>query len=372
MLDTILPKPWQGSGDALTDALARASASIARLDQALGLHPLQTAFLYRTRLEAARRQAAVDGLAIDPWHLAAVREGFRLRMDHALRIIDRGAIFEAARQALALHQWMVEPDFDQEGEVQRAEGVILDQGEATPLLAAAFGMWAWLDKGEDRVPIRAAVIRHWKRQRLLRSPVPLTGAASLRPDVPWDEATWVPAFLSALAGEADDGLHLLFDMERSWFAARRAVAGKRSNSRATAAVDILAAAPLVSGTSLAAALGMAPNNATALLDQFCAAGIAVEVTHRSKRRLFGLSALAPLRDEVAPPRRPEPGRGRGRPPIVRIENEVVEPLPMPLMTPLQRREFDTGDLDQWMTQLEQQTQQTRRVLASTTRPKPEY
>ena len=48
-------------------------------------------------------------------------EGLRLRMDHALRIVDRGEIFEAARTALALHQWITEPDFDQEGEVQAAE-----------------------------------------------------------------------------------------------------------------------------------------------------------------------------------------------------------------------------------------------------------
>jgi hypothetical protein len=43
----------------------------SREDQALALHPLLPAFLYRTRLEAVR-QAAVDGTAIDPWHLAAV------------------------------------------------------------------------------------------------------------------------------------------------------------------------------------------------------------------------------------------------------------------------------------------------------------
>jgi hypothetical protein len=63
----------------------------------------------------------------------------------------------------------------------------------------------------------------------------------------------------ALAGEAEDGLQLLGGLERAWFAARAAVAGRRRNSRAAAAVDILAAAPLVA---------------------FCAAGIAVEVTHR--------------------------------------------------------------------------------------------
>ena len=39
---------------------------------------------------------------------------------------------------------------------------------------------------------------------------------------------------------------------------------------------------------------MAVKNATQLLDHFCAAGIAVEVTHRSKRRLFGLRGVAPV------------------------------------------------------------------------------
>jgi hypothetical protein len=69
------------------------------------------------------------------------------------------------------------------------------------------------------------------------------------------------------------------------------------------AVDILAAAPLVCASSLAAGLGMAVNNAAVLLEGFCAAGFAVELTHRAKRRLFGLAALTPVR-EVAPPRRP--------------------------------------------------------------------
>ena len=68
-----------------------------------------------------RRQAAVDGQLIDPWHLAAVLQGLRLRMDGALRIIDRGDILDAARHALMLHQWIVAPDFDEEGDVQQAE-----------------------------------------------------------------------------------------------------------------------------------------------------------------------------------------------------------------------------------------------------------
>ena len=43
----------------IAHALARAAAAVARVDQALTGHPLLPAFLYRTRLEAVRRQAAV-------------------------------------------------------------------------------------------------------------------------------------------------------------------------------------------------------------------------------------------------------------------------------------------------------------------------
>jgi hypothetical protein len=75
-----------------------------------------------------------------------------------------------------------------------------------------------------------------------------------------------------------------------------------------AAVDVMAASPIVSATSLAASLSMAVKNAAALLDAFVERGIAIEVTHRAKRRLYGLKHLAPLREEAAPPRRPMSGR----------------------------------------------------------------
>src|SRR5271167_1391512 len=101
MLDTWLRPPRGSTLDpGLAAALTHAAAAIAQLDQALAGHPLRPAFLYRARLEAVRRQAAVDGQSIDPWHLAAVLEGLRLRMDGALRIIDRGIILDAARHAL--------------------------------------------------------------------------------------------------------------------------------------------------------------------------------------------------------------------------------------------------------------------------------
>src|SRR4051812_26305420 len=121
MLETLLTPPRAAALDpVLAGALARASAGLARLDQALTGHPLLPAFLHRARLDAVRRQAAVDGQAIDPWHLAAVLEGLRLRMDGAVRIVDRGAILDAARHALALHQWLTAPDVDQEGAIRRA------------------------------------------------------------------------------------------------------------------------------------------------------------------------------------------------------------------------------------------------------------
>jgi hypothetical protein len=63
MLDLLrAPAPTQDA--AFPDALARAAGTFARLDQALGNHPLRPAFLHRARLEAVRHQAAIDGKAI--------------------------------------------------------------------------------------------------------------------------------------------------------------------------------------------------------------------------------------------------------------------------------------------------------------------
>jgi hypothetical protein len=365
---------WIRVDPTLAGTLERASGAIARLDQALDGHPLLPAFIYRLRLDAVRRQAAVDGQLIDPWHLAAVLEGLRLRMDHAMRIIDRGVIFGAARHALSLHQWLTVPDFDQEGEVKQAEAALATpEARLSPLLSAALGIHAWLGQDGKRPPIRAALVRYWTKHRVLRAPIPLTGAAALSAEASWAVDDWIPTFLTALAVEADDGRQLLLDMERSWIAARRAVAGRRSNSRAGIAVDMLAAAPLLSAPSLAAGLGMAMKNALELLDGFRADGIVIEVTHRSKRRLFGLKGLAPLRDEVSPPRRPEPGRGRGRPPAIRID---AEPLPASLprperpMTPIERRSFNYCELEGAMAHLELTLRAARRSLDALARGEP--
>jgi hypothetical protein len=350
----------------LAGALANAAAAIARLDQALAGHPLAQAFLYRARLESVRQQAAVDGQLIDPWHLAATIEGLRLRMDPYLRIIDRGLIVDSARAALTLHQWIVEPDFDQEGEVQRAEAMLAMQPAALPpLIAAAQGLRAWIEAGDMRPAIRSAMVRFWRKRRLLRLPVPLTGAAALRSGQTWDAEHWPPAFLIAIEREAADCLDLLYALERAWFDARRGIAGRRKDSHDAAAVDLLAAAPVLSATTLARILGIAVKNAIRILDALVKAEIAIEVAHRAKRRLFALQGLDPLRHVVQPPYRPDPNRGRGRP-RHEIADDIPEapPLPMPPLTPIERKAFDYTALEEAMAHLDAVVRSSRIALRS--------
>jgi hypothetical protein len=349
----------------LLGALGRAAGAIARLDQALTGHPLLPAFLYRTRLEAVRRQAAVDGQLIDPWHLAAFLEGLRLSMPDGLRIIERGVIVDAAISAFNLHQWITDPGFDEEDEA-RAALKMLDSAPLpdAPLLAAALGAWEWLQNNGTRPALRSALIRFWVKNRLFKAPVPLTAPKSLSAEAPTERGPWLSAFLDALASEALDYHQLLIDLEREWFAARGGVAGRRSNSRAAMAIDVLAAAPLLSATTLAKAIGMSIRSATDLLDEFVGDGLVVEVTHRAKRRLFALRGLTPLRDEIAPPRRPLPGRRPGRPRLDQPEEEVLEPaaIPAPALSPVDRKTIDYSDLEAWMAHADDVIRQTRRSL----------
>ncbi len=364
MLDSLIhsessARPTPDAG--LLAALERASGAVGRLDQALDNHPLQMAFLYRARLEAVRRQASVDGHGIDPWHLAAVLEGLRLRMDHALRIVDRGQIFEAARTALTLHQWIVEPDFDQEGEIRDAERHL---SGAAGLVGVGEALWSWLQSGRTRPPVRGALVRFWTRNRLLRVPVPLTGPRALSADAPQGRADWMVAFLEAIASEAADYMEMLRGLERGWITARARVPAQRSTSRATLAVDVMAATPLVSATTLGKAIGMSIKCTTELLDRFVVSEIAVEVTHRSARRLFGLAEMAPVRAATTAPRRPIAGRERGRPPIERNwpVQELAQPALLPPVSRLQRPPIDYGALEAAMAHCDEVIRSTRRKL----------
>jgi hypothetical protein len=289
-------------------------------------------------------------------------------------MIDRGALFAAARHAFELHQWFARPDAAQRAAIAKATAHLETLGSGwSPLVAAAIGVHAWLDKGGARPPLRAALAHYWPQRRLTPLPCPLlTGAAALRPEMPWAREPWVGHFFAAVADEAEDGIALLARLERQWVAARRAVAGRRRDSRAGAAVDILAAAPLVSATSLGLALGMATKNATRLLEGFVVLGIVSEATQRSKRRLYGLKHLAPLREIAAPPRRPLPGRRPGRPSTASLAGEDAEsaslpetgtkPAPSPPLPSLERQEYEFGELDRWLDLADQAILRAQRVL----------
>jgi hypothetical protein len=330
-----------------------------RLGAALDSHPLAAAWVYRARLEAARREAAVDGQLIDPWHLAALIEGVRFRMIGETSL-DRGMVFTAARHALDLYRWRVRPGEARQEEIARAAASLQAAAAPySPLVGAAMGVSSWLDSGGARGAIRAALGTYWSDAGLTRLVLPLSGAASLSAEAPSGAGGWTGEFLRALATEAEDGLALLRLVERDWHAARHAVRDRRRGSFAAAAVDVLAAAPVLSATTLAASLGIAPKNAGRLLEEFTILGIAVEVTHRSKRRLYGLKHLAPLRDTSAPARgRSSLRRGRGRPPeIVRSSAEADPAVPARIAPspPLPRaalEEFEVGALDEWMAAVE--------------------
>ena len=352
---------------AIAAALEHAAGAVARLDSAVSGHPLAAAWSWRARLEAIRRQTAVDGQAIDPWHLAALIEGVRFRLGPGPALLDRGAVFAAAQHAFALYRWFATPDDAQQVAIAAA-AAHLDAvaGGDSALLGAARGAHAWLDQGGERAPLRAALAAYWVRRRLLTLPCPLlTGAAALHAEVPWACAVWIGHFLEALAAEAEDGLELFRTLERHWFAARRLVAGRRRDSRAAAAVDVLAAAPLVSATSLGQALGMATNNATRLLEGFVVLGIASEVTHRAKRRLYGLKHLSPLRETAAPPRRPLPCRGPGRPSAASLAAAAAASewlAPSVALPPLERSELQFAELDRWLDLADQAIRRVQRIV----------
>jgi hypothetical protein len=208
----------------LAAALEHAAAAIARLDALSTGHPLLSAWLWRARLEAVRRHAPCDGRAIDPWHLAAMIEGVRFRMDRAAAIIERGTIFEAARHAFQLWGCFARPDAAQMQAIERAAAALSASGHASPLLGAALAVRAWLDRGGDRPPLHAALPLHWQRCGLMHVTAPLlTGAAAFRADAPQPIEAWLAEFLAALAEEAEAGIALLRLLEREWFAARAAI-----------------------------------------------------------------------------------------------------------------------------------------------------
>ncbi|MGI4748865.1 MAG: hypothetical protein ACRYFY_22870 [Janthinobacterium lividum] len=198
------------------------------------------------------------------------------------------------------YQLLVNATFEQDDAIHKAEITFLAMPKEMPLLAGASALHAWLEGGGTQHAGRVALLCVWMRQKIICVPVPLTAAVSLGSEVPWARDVWIPFFLDTLATEVGEGLQLLTTMERAWCFARQAVVGGRRGSRAGLAVDLLAACPLMSATSLAQGLAVPVKNTAQLLDRFQTAWPVVEVTPRHKRRLFGLTSLIPLREGTAP------------------------------------------------------------------------
>jgi len=93
---------------------------------------------------------------------------------------------------------------------------------------------------------------------------------------------------------------------------------------------------------------MSIRSSTDLLDEFMRDGLAVEVTHRTKRRLFALSGLT-----LCVMKSPAPAAtARTAPdaPARSPEEEALEPvaIPAPSLSPVARKAIDYSDLEAWM------------------------
>ncbi|MGX7347154.1 hypothetical protein ACWM9A_14975 [Acetobacter pasteurianus] len=336
------------SAGPLNKNLTQTAIAFGRIDQRLRHHPLLPAILFRERLEAARACTAVDGHLIDPWRLAAELEGLRV-VPLGSDVFERGSSVDAAHAAFAQYQWLVKPDEAQRNAIESALGWLSEHSKASgPLLGAATAFHVWVEAGHARAPMRAALIRHWRRTDILHFPLPLVGARAFIADAPWRSSEWIPFFLNCLNDEITAVENRTRALERSWRHARLQSGAQRSTSRADKVIDILAAYPLISATRLSDELGLSLKAAYIYLERFLSDGLIVEVTHRTARRLFALKELEPLREIVRSPKRPLPGRKRGRPRKSESqktnspeEDVDIRPLePVPTFAPINYEELE--------------------------------
>lgn len=327
--------------------LTRTVLRCGQLDQQIYRHPLRDVILFRSRLEAARHCAAVDGFLVDPWHLAAVLEGLRPRI-RGQDVFERGTEVDAVQAAFEQYQWLAKPTGRQREAIAQATAVINPMTRSMgPFLGGALAFRQWVEAGQSRAPFRGALMAMWREHGVLRTPLPLTGAAAFRPGTSWDVRTWVPCWLEALEAEAEAIRTMARTLEASWRAARLQAGGQRRTSRALAAIDVIAAHPVISATTLAARLLMSIKAACQLLDRFAEKGLIVEVTHQSARRLFALRDMAPLRDAVQPRTQEAPGRKRGRPrvSVVAEDLDVDDACIVRDFRPLERWTPDYSELE---------------------------
>src|SRR3954449_106388 len=367
------------SGGIVT-ALENAAVAVGRLDAALAGNPLRRAWTFWSELDAARRHAEADGRKVDLFRLAAHLHGLPLRLGDTTSAPERGREIASLNYAVELRSWMAAPDPEQ----QRLRDIALDSlrdcgGGQPALVAIAQGMLSWLAGQGSRPAIRTAVPLYLRDRGItIHALAAVTGGDALRAG-PDDPDGFTVRFLEAVRREAADGRDLLLTMEREWREARLWVdhrAGGRSTSRLPAAVDLLAASPLLSISALADALSCSVEGASRMLDALVGLEIAAEVTGRTgrgARRLYGLKRLLPIRAETTAVRRQARGGQRGRPkrvltaPFAELADdsgaagvtpdaELVEPVRLAAVS------FDFDALDRLIAAADERTRGVRRLL----------
>lgn len=218
----------KGGSPALGDVaavLGRAALRCGQLDQQINAHPLRDVVLFRSRLEAARNCAAVDGFLVDPWHLAAVLEGLRPRI-RGKDAFERGSEIDAVRAAFTQYQWLARPTGLQRKAMTQARAVARPLTQSLgPFVGSALAFRHWIEDGESRAPFRGALMEIWRESGVLRAPLPLTGAAAFRSGTSWSVQSWVPRWLEALEEEAEAIGTMARTLEASWRAARLQAGG---------------------------------------------------------------------------------------------------------------------------------------------------
>src|SRR3954452_25612042 len=357
-----------------------AAVAVGRLDAALAGNPLRRAWTFWSELDAARRHAEADGRRVDLFRLAAHLHGLPLRLGDTASAPERGREIAGLNHAVALRSWMAAPDPEQ----ARLRDIALDSLRAAErgqpaLVATAQGMLAWLAGQGSRPAIRAAVPLYLRDRGItIHALAAVTGGDALRAG-PDDPDGFTVRFLDAVRREAADGRDLLLTMEREWREARSRGdhrAGARSNSRLPAAVDLLAASPLLSISALAEALGCSVEGASRMLDALVGLEVAAEVTGRTgrgARRLYGLKRLLPIRAETTAVQRRTKGGQRGRPkrvltaPFAELADDPgaaagtrdAEPVEPARRAPVS---FDFDALDRLIAAADERTRGVRRLL----------
>jgi hypothetical protein len=359
-------------------ALEQAAVAVGRLDAALAGTPLRRAWTFWGELDAARRHAGADGHRVDLFRLAAHLHGLPLRLGDSTSAPERGGEIASLNYAVELRSWMAAPDAGQSVLRDAALDSLRAGGRGQPvLIAAARGMLDWLAGRGSRPAIRAAIPLYLReRETTIHVLAAVTGGDALRAGAS-DPDGFTVRFLAAVRREAADGRDRLLTMEREWREARLRVdhrAGGRSTSRLPAAVDLLAASPLLSISALAEALGCSVEGGVADAGRPGRAR-GRRRGHRPDRagRLYGLKRLLPIRAETTAVRRRTRGGQRGRPkrvltaPFAELAPRPDEGAVAPDTEPVEPARlvpvsFDFDALDRLIAAADERTRGVRRLL----------